>query len=42
MKATATFYLRARDAITGCFVSLAYARRNPKTTIVQRIRRRPR
>lgn len=30
---------RARSAITGRFVSLAYARRYPKRTIVETVRR---
>lgn len=30
---------RARDAITGRFVTLAYALRHPKTTIVELIRK---
>jgi len=34
------YFYRARDAITGYFCSLAYAKRNPRTTIVQRIRRK--
>jgi hypothetical protein len=31
-------FKRARDAITGRFVSLAYALRHPKTTIVELVR----
>lgn len=33
---------RARDAVTGRFVSLAYAALNATTTVVSRIRRKPR
>lgn len=32
------YYLRARSAITGRFVSLAYAKRHPRTTITFRVR----
>jgi hypothetical protein len=40
MKNDHRYFLRARDAETGCFCSLEYAKRNPKTTIVQRIKRK--
>jgi hypothetical protein len=32
-------FKRARSAKTGRFVSLAYARRHPATTIVERVKR---
>ncbi len=35
------FYERARDAETGHFVTLEYARANPRTTIVERVKRPP-
>lgn len=30
-------YKRARDAITGKFVTLAYAKENPETTVVETV-----
>lgn len=34
--------VRARSAVTGRFVSLADARRRPRTTVIERVRRRER
>lgn len=39
MKKTARYYFVARSAKTGQYVSLAYARRYPKTTVMERRKR---
>lgn len=35
------YFYRARDAITGHFVSMDYAKANPSTTVVTRVKRAP-
>lgn len=40
MTESTTFWKRARDAITGRFVTLARALKRKATTVVERVRRR--